>query len=65
MDYTNSEMRKAIDECIHNDMYRKILRLRMIDGWTYERIAEKVNRTPRHVNRIVKNNLPMLREKMS
>ena len=51
--YTNSAMREAIDECIHNELHRTILRRRMIDGWTYERIAEEAERTPRQIITIV------------
>lgn len=52
-DYDNSAMRRLIDERVHNDLYRRVLKLRLIDGWTYERIAEDVDRTPRQVFYIV------------
>lgn len=54
-DYDNSTMIRLIDERVHNDLYRRVLKLRLIDGWTYERIAEDVDRTPRQVNYIVSN----------
>ena len=60
MDYTNSAMREAIDECIHDEMYRAILKMKLIDGWTYERIAEGVDRTPRQVGSVVQRYRPAL-----
>jgi len=53
MQYTNSKMREAIDECVHNEKHRDILKRRLIDGWTYERIAEDADRTPRQVRNIM------------
>jgi len=45
----------AIAECVHSERDRLILRLRLIDGWTYEAIAEHplIDRTPRHVATIL------------
>ena len=54
-DYDNSAMSRLIDERIHNELHRRVLKLRLIDGWTYERIAEDVDRTPRQINYIVAN----------
>ena len=54
-DYDNSVMVRLIDERIHNDLHRRVLKLRLIDGWTYERIAEDVDRTPRQINYIISN----------
>ena len=70
MDYDNSVMSEAIAESIHNAMHRDILRLRLIDGLTYEQIAERVNRTPRQIGRIMAKDTPRLydwmkRRKMS
>lgn len=53
IDYDNSAMLRLIEERVHNDLYRRVLKLRLIDGWTYERIAEEVDRTPRQVYYIV------------
>ena len=52
-DYTNSQMCELIDEHIHNLKYRNILRLRYIDGLTYEKIAEEVNMSVQQVKTIV------------
>lgn len=51
---TNSELSERIDERIHSERDRRIMRMKMIDGLTYERIAEIIEMSPRHVKRIVK-----------
>lgn len=53
--YTNSQIAALIDEHIHNQMHRTILKLRFIDGMTYEKISEHkdVDRTPRQVAYII------------
>ncbi len=53
MEYSNSQCRKAIEEWIHNDRDRLILSLRLIDGMTFERIAEQVDMSDKQVKRIV------------
>ncbi len=60
--YGNSEMAHAISEIIHSDLYRTILHAILIDGWTYERTAEAVGRTPRQVAYIVGKHAPRLEE---
>ena len=52
-DYDNSTMTRLIDEKIHNELHRRVLKLRLIDGWTYERIAENVDRSPRQIYYII------------
>ena len=54
MQYTNSEIERRIAETIHNAKYREIMRMRFIDGLTYERIAEAVEMSPRQIKNIVK-----------
>lgn len=55
MEYENSQMSALIDEHIHSDRDAAILRLRLIHGHTYERIAEEVDPplSTRQVYRIV------------
>lgn len=53
IEYTNQQMNQLIDECIHNARNRAILRLRYIDGMTYEKIAEKIDMPTPHVKAIV------------
>ena len=54
-DYTHSEMRNLIDEHIHSERDRNILKLCYIDGYTYESIAEKVELSPRRISTIISN----------
>ena len=64
-DYDNSAMARLIDEKIHSDLHRRVLKLRLIDGWTYERIAEAVDRSPRQIGYILAKETPRLRELLS
>lgn len=52
LEYTNSEIRKAADEIIHNEKYRAIIIDRLTDGLTYDRLAEKHEMSPAQVKRI-------------
>ena len=40
-EYTNSEILSAIEDRIHSERNRAILKRRLIDGLTYERLAEE------------------------
>lgn len=53
MDYTNSRIREAIAEHIHNERDRRILERRLIDGITFERLAEESGLSVSQVKRIV------------
>ncbi len=48
-DYRNSEMDDLIAEWIHSDLDRAILRRKLLDRATYEKIAEEVARSPKCV----------------
>lgn len=50
----NSEIERLISEYIHSERDRKIMRLRLVDGLTYERIAEIVEMSPRYIRALVK-----------
>ena len=52
-EYSNSEIANIIDEWIHNQKYRDILKDRYINGLTYERLAEAHDISPRHAQKIV------------
>lgn len=60
MQYTNSEIERRISEHIHSERDRRIMRLRLIDGITYERIAEVVEMSPRYVRALVHKHLDNL-----
>ena len=52
-EYTNSELIALIDERIHNERNRKILKRRLIDGITYEKLAEEFDLSVAQIKRIV------------
>lgn len=53
MDYTNSQMRLLIDEHIHSERDRDILKRRMIDGICYEPLAEEFDMSVMQIKRII------------
>ena len=53
MEYTNSQIKALIDEYIHSLRNRAIMTARLIDGLTFEQIAELVEMSPRQVRTIV------------
>jgi len=59
-DYTTTQISTLIDEHIHNSKYRDILRLRLIDGMTYEQIAEESDMSVRQTKNIVYKALQIL-----
>ena len=50
---TNSEISRRINENIHSERNRQIMRMKLIDGLTYEKIAEAVEMSPRYVRTLV------------
>ena len=53
MEYTNSQIREAIEEHIHSERDRKILERRLIDGIVFEKLAEEMEMSPRQIRSIV------------
>jgi DNA-directed RNA polymerase specialized sigma subunit len=53
MEYTNSQIRDIIAEYIHNERDRRLLERRLIDGITFERLAEEFELSVSQVKRIV------------
>lgn len=51
---TNSQLAELIGEHIHSERNRQIMRMKLIDGLTYEKIAEIVQMSPRYVRALVK-----------
>ena len=51
---TNSEIAELIGEHIHSERDRQILKLKLIDGLTYEKIAEIYEMSPRYIRSLVK-----------
>lgn len=56
MEYTNSQIEKLIDEYIHSERDRGILKRRYIDGVTFERLAEEFGMSTRQIKTIVYRN---------
>ena len=52
-DYKNSEIRFLIDEFIHVQKYRDILKSRFIDGETFDALALHYDMSDRQIRRIV------------
>ena len=55
VELTNSQLAELIGENIHSERNRKIMCMKLIDGYTYERIAEIVEMSPRQIKNIVKS----------
>lgn len=53
IEYTNSEISSAIDEHIHSERDRNLLKDRLINGMRYEPLAEKYELSVAQVKRIV------------
>ena len=53
MDYTNSQIRELIAEHIHSERDRQILSRRLIDGMTFDRLAEEFDLSVSQVKRII------------
>ena len=51
--YTNSQIKALIDEYVHSARDRRIMCSRLIDGLTFERIAEIESMSPRQIKNIV------------
>lgn len=52
-DYTNSQIDHLIDEYIHSERDRNILKRRLIDGICFEPLAEEFDMSDRQIRRIV------------
>ena len=52
-DYTNSQIIALIDEHINHALHRQMLKDRLIDGMTYEQIAEKHDMSVRQTKNII------------
>lgn len=52
--YTNSQLSALIDEHIHSERDRCVLKDRLINGYTYKQISAKYFLSERQVKRIVK-----------
>ena len=53
MEYTNSQIREIIAEFIHSERDRRIMERRLIDGITFDRLAEEFDLSVRRTKTIV------------
>lgn len=53
IDYSRSDIEHAIDEWILNEKYRAIMKRRLIDGITYEWLADEFQMSTSQIKRIV------------
>ena len=53
MEYTNSQIREIIAEYVHSERDRRILERRLVDGITFEKLAEEFGMSPRHMKNII------------
>ena len=53
MEYTNSQVREIIGEYIHSERDRRIMERRLVDGITFERLAEEFDLSVRCMKTIV------------
>ena len=53
LDLTNSELIRLIDDHIHHERNRRILKRRLIDGITYEALAEEFDMSVRGIKKLV------------
>ena len=51
IEYTNSYVARIIDEYIHSERDRAIIKRRLIDGISIERLSEEFDRSPRAMQR--------------
>ena len=51
IEYTNSAVARIIDEYIHSERDRAIIKRRLIDGISIERLSEEFDRSPRAMQR--------------
>lgn len=52
-DYSRTELTNAIDEWVLNQKHRDIMKSRLIDGMTFDALAELYEMSPRQIKRIV------------
>lgn len=55
-EYTNTDISRVIDEYIHNERDRQILKRRYIDGRCYEPLAEEFDLSVAQIKRIIYQN---------
>lgn len=52
-DYSNSKVVEVIEEWVHSERDRLIMKDRLVNGYTYEFLAEKYELSDRQIKRII------------
>lgn len=52
-EYTNTQIKSIIDEHIHNERDRSLLKRRLVDGATYEKLSYEFDLSVRQVKYII------------
>lgn len=52
-EYTNSQICALIDEHVHSERDRRILKRRLVDGVCFEPLAEEFDMSDRQIKRII------------
>lgn len=56
IEYSNSQVAEVIEEWIHSERDRSIMKRRLIDGLTFEKLAEEYDLSVRRIKTIVYTN---------
>ena len=56
LNYSNSEIEKAIDDFVHSQRDRAVLKRRYIDGILIEPLSEEFDLSPRQIRNIIYKN---------
>lgn len=64
MEYTNSQVRRIIEDFIHSERDRRLLARRLIDGITIERLSEEFELSPRQVKNILRKDEEIIFSKL-
>lgn len=52
-EYTNSQIIQLIEEHVHSDRDRRLLKRRLVDGICYEALSEEFDMSDRQIRRII------------
>ena len=63
--YSTSDIDAVLDEWIHNDTYRRIIRCRMVDHMTYEQIAEAFNYSCETIKNVLYDNEEVIERELA
>lgn len=53
IEYFNADITDIIDDVVHNEVHRRLLKRRYVDGVTFSKLAEEFGYSERQIYRIV------------